>query len=85
MRSVTPFNAGWTFHEGFDEALIAAARAGAAVSLPHSAVELPLNYFDEAAYQRRFTYQASLPGGRISRAARWRWSSTAPWPMRWSG
>jgi beta-galactosidase len=61
MRSVTPFTTGWTFHDGFDPALVATARAGTPVTLPHPAVALPVNYFDETAYQRPFTYQATLP------------------------
>ncbi len=44
MRSVTSFNDGWLF-EGRE-----------AVSLPHTAVELPFSYFDEESYQREFTY-----------------------------
>jgi beta-galactosidase len=44
MRSVTSFNTGWKF-DGREE-----------VTLPHSAVELPLAYFDERSYQRPFTY-----------------------------
>lgn len=32
-------------------------QAGDPVSLPHNAVELPFNYFDETSYQRAFTYQ----------------------------
>ena len=44
MRSVTSFNDGWLF-EGRE-----------AVSLPHTAVELPFSYFDEKSYQREFTY-----------------------------
>ncbi|MBI4922986.1 MAG: glycoside hydrolase family 2 protein [Devosia nanyangense] len=44
MRSVTTFNDGWVF-EGKD-----------AVTLPHTAVELPFSYFDERAYWRPFTY-----------------------------
>ena len=43
MRSVTSFNDGWLFE-------------GQAVSLPHTAVELPFSYFDEKSYQREFTY-----------------------------
>lgn len=30
------------------------------VELPHTAVELPLDYFDETSYQREFTYQKRL-------------------------
>src|SRR5690242_10794482 len=44
MRSVTSFNGGWLF-EGKQ-----------AVTLPHTAVELPFAYFDETSYQRPFTY-----------------------------
>ena len=44
MRSVTSFNDGWVFENG------------AAVTLPHTAVELPFSYFDERSYQRAFTY-----------------------------
>ena len=60
MRDVTAFNHDWTFHEGFDDGLARAPRPGAAVTLPHTAVELPFGYFDEAAYQRAFTYQKML-------------------------
>ncbi len=35
--------------------------AGEPVLLPHTAVETPLSYLDETAYQRPFTYQAVLP------------------------
>jgi len=44
MRSIVSFNAGWVFEDG------------AAVTLPHTAVELPFSYFDERDYQRAFTY-----------------------------
>ncbi len=45
MRVVHDFNDGWLF-EGTET-----------VRLPHSAVELPLSYFDETSYQRRFSYE----------------------------
>lgn len=45
MRETLDFNDGWLF-EGRDR-----------VSLPHNAVDLPLNYFDETAFQRVFTYE----------------------------
>ena len=48
MRSVTSFNDGWLF-EGKP-----------AVSLPHTAVELPFAYFDERSYQRPFTYSKTF-------------------------
>ena len=44
MRSTVSFNTGWVFEDG------------SAVTLPHTAVELPFSYFDERAYQREFTY-----------------------------
>jgi len=57
MRSVTSFNDSWVFCEGFVAADAGRLKAGQAVSLPHNAVELPFNYFDETSYQRAFTYQ----------------------------
>jgi len=60
MRSVVSFNDSWTFHEGFAPDLTAALASGQAVTLPHNAVDLPFNYFDEKSYQRAFTYQAVL-------------------------
>lgn len=44
MRTTLPFNHGWIF-DGRDP-----------VTLPHSAVELPFSHFNEAVYQRPFTY-----------------------------
>lgn len=60
MRSVVSFNNSWTFHEGFTVDLTRTLGNGQAVSLPHNAVDLPFNYFDEKSYQRAFTYQAVL-------------------------
>lgn len=60
MRSVTSFNDSWVFSEGFDAADAGTLRAGQPISLPHNAVELPFNYFDERCYQRAFTYQRVL-------------------------
>ena len=57
MRKTINCNTGWTFHQGFSADLAAAFRKGEAVNLPHNAVELPYNYFDETCYQRPFTYQ----------------------------
>ena len=45
MRCMTSFNDGWVFDDGD------------VVRLPHTAVELPYNYFDETSYQRTFTYE----------------------------
>ncbi|GLS17120.1 beta-galactosidase [Labrys miyagiensis] len=60
MRIVENFNQGWHFHEGAvaPERL---AAGGLAVELPHTAVQLPFNYFDETAYQCAFSYQKHLP------------------------
>jgi len=60
MRSVVSFNEGWSFHEGFGQRLLETFDAAKSVSLPHTAVELPFNYFDETSYQRAFTYQKVL-------------------------
>ena len=60
MRSVVSFNEGWSFHEGFGQRLLESFDAAKSVSLPHTAVELPFNYFDERSYQRAFTYQKVL-------------------------
>ena len=49
MRSETPCNDSWIFTEGFDPVWITAPLPGKAVSLPHTAVELPLSYFDKQA------------------------------------
>ncbi|WP_018238667.1 glycoside hydrolase family 2 protein [Ensifer sp. BR816] len=57
MRSVTSFNDSWVFSEGFDATDAGRLQAGEPVSLPHNAVELPFNYFDETCYQCAFTYQ----------------------------
>lgn len=60
MRSVVSFNESWSFHEGFGQRLLEAFDGSTTVSLPHTAVELPFNYFDEKSYQRPFTYQKLL-------------------------
>ncbi|MCV9967143.1 glycoside hydrolase family 2 protein [Pararhizobium sp. BT-229] len=60
MRSLANFNENWTFHEGFSPELAKTFLQGQTVSLPHNAVELPFNYFDETSYQRAFTYQKVL-------------------------
>ena len=55
MRTIERLNHGWIFAEGAADP--AAPLAGASVTLPHNAVDLPLSYFDETCYQRAFTYQ----------------------------
>jgi len=60
MRSVVAFNESWTFSEGFSDADAGNLLEGQPITLPHTAVELPFNYFDEKSYQRAFTYQKIL-------------------------
>lgn len=60
MRSITNFNSGWTFIPAFSTDLIASKGQGGPVRLPHNAVDLELNYFDEKAFQKAFTYQKVL-------------------------
>ncbi len=57
MRITENFNANWVFRHGFEPAHVQALQPGETVRLPHSAVELPYNYFDETEYQKPFTYQ----------------------------
>ena len=67
MRTAIAFNTGWIFNEGSSPDLTRTLGKGAPVTLPHSAVELPFSYFDEAIYCRAFTYQKVL-----SRDPAWR-------------
>ncbi|KQW56656.1 MULTISPECIES: glycoside hydrolase family 2 TIM barrel-domain containing protein [unclassified Ensifer] len=60
MRITENFNANWVFRHGFEPAHVQALQPGETVRLPHSAVELPYNYFDETDYQKPFTYQKRL-------------------------
>ncbi|WP_028725545.1 glycoside hydrolase family 2 protein [Paracoccus zeaxanthinifaciens] len=55
MRETLKLNDGWTFAPGHADP--AAVLAGQAVRLPHNAVDMPLTYFDEACFQKPFTYQ----------------------------
>ncbi|MBX9454678.1 MAG: glycoside hydrolase family 2 protein [Rhizobium sp.] len=57
MRIYENFNGDWTFRHGFEPDDVGRAQDGETVRLPHSAVELPYNYFDETDYQKPFTYQ----------------------------
>ncbi|WP_018608569.1 glycoside hydrolase family 2 protein [Uliginosibacterium gangwonense] len=61
MRKITKLNAGWTFHNNFSSELVAQASPGETVRLPHNAVDLEMNYFDERCYQKEFGYQKILP------------------------
>ena len=60
MRIVTPCNDDWVFHNEFRAGLLRTFVDGRSVRLPHNAVDLPLNYFDDSVYQRRFCYQRLL-------------------------
>ena len=60
MRSIVPYNESWAFHQGTAQHLLRDFDGRVTVSLPHTAVELPFNYFDETSYQRAFTYQKLL-------------------------
>lgn len=57
MRRYETFNGNWIFAEGFAEDRVHHMQNGEKVRLPHTAVELPYNYFDERRYQKAFTYQ----------------------------
>ncbi len=61
MRSETPCNLSWIFAEGFDLAWTTSQLPDRQVELPHTAIELPLHYFDETSYQKPFTYQRVIP------------------------
>jgi beta-galactosidase len=61
MNLCERFDKQWHFIPGefasFTEAALASAEQ---VDLPHTAVELEYNYFDETSYQRPFSYQKNL-------------------------
>jgi beta-galactosidase len=57
MRRYETFNGNWIFAEGFAEDRVHELQIGETVRLPHTALELPYNYFDETRYQKAFTYQ----------------------------
>ncbi len=57
MRRYETFNGNWIFAEGFAEDRVHELQTGEKVRLPHTALELPYNYFDETRYQKAFTYQ----------------------------
>lgn len=60
MRLVTSFNADWIFCDRFDSNMVGVMQSGKPIGLPHNAVDLPLNYFDERVYQKAFLYQKKL-------------------------
>ncbi len=60
MPRLSNFCHSWNFKEGFSTSWTTEPFGENAVDLPHTAVELPLDYFDETSYQREFTYQKHL-------------------------
>ena len=60
MRDSRNLNYGWKFSEGFPPGAAEILLEGQEVTLPHNAVDLPLQYFDERLYQREFRYQKTL-------------------------
>ena len=61
MPDIIEFCENWSFRRGFEESWTTSAWGEAeTVSVPHSAVEVPFDYFDEEIYQRRFTYQKHI-------------------------
>jgi beta-galactosidase len=61
MRDIRSMNSDWTFHRFFSADLVDGFKPGETVRVPHNAVDLPYNYFDETVYQRAFTYQRIIP------------------------
>ena len=60
MRNTKPLNNGWHFHEEFHPGLTATPAKGQLVQLPHNAVDIPANYFDESCCHRIFCYQNTI-------------------------
>ncbi|MGE4612121.1 MAG: glycoside hydrolase family 2 TIM barrel-domain containing protein [Paracoccaceae bacterium] len=60
MPRLSNFCQSWKFKEGFSTSWTIEGFASDFIDLPHTAVELPLDYFDETQYQREFTYQKHL-------------------------
>jgi len=61
MAELRKFCRNWVFAEGFEQSWTKSLIAQTVpVVLPHTAVELPADYFDEKSYQRQFTYQIHL-------------------------
>ncbi|MGI9394245.1 MAG: glycoside hydrolase family 2 protein, partial [Boseongicola sp.] len=60
MDRLTEFCRDWVFCEGFEPSWAKSPIEGQRVVIPHTAVELPADYFDESIYQRSFCYQRQL-------------------------
>ncbi len=57
MRRIRAFNNGWTFVAPRDCDNHPSGCDGIPVTLPHNAIDIPLNYFDESAWWKRFVYR----------------------------
>ncbi|MCY4447165.1 MAG: hypothetical protein OXC02_12000, partial [Rhodobacteraceae bacterium] len=57
MPILKSINDHWQFFDSGAPELINEQSIGKLVSLPHNAVDIPLNYFDETAWQKNFCYQ----------------------------
>ena len=60
IRDLEPFSADWLFCGAQTDPDPSVVASGVAVHLPHNAEDLPLNYFDERAYQQTYLYQRTL-------------------------
>jgi beta-galactosidase len=69
MTDSVPWNDGWIFHREFSADLRQNLRAAEEVRLPHNALDLSLDYFDEKSYQKAFCYQKAFefPGVEAGR------------------
>ena len=69
MRTVYPLNFGWKYSPDFRDEMLKKNFDDSAfetVDIPHTNLELPLNYFDEKSYQFKSCYRKhfSLDGGK---------------------
>ena len=60
MRTVEAFNSDWHFHAEFHPDCVGTFRPGKRVRLPHNAIDVPLDSFDETVWHRPFCYQKEL-------------------------
>ncbi|MEP3049008.1 MAG: glycoside hydrolase family 2 TIM barrel-domain containing protein [Roseibium sp.] len=60
MSNMQKFCDDWIFTAGFEPEKASLTLGGEQVNLPHTAVELPFDYFDENCYQKQFTYQKRI-------------------------
>ncbi len=60
MRTQTICNDDWRFIDNFTPDMVGQPGIGCRISLPHNAVNIPLNYFDEDSWQKKFGYQKTI-------------------------